>query len=62
MVSPGSLLLTFLIGALVFGTKRLRSLGEDLGAAFKGFKRGLQEGHEETSSTTTTTKSEDSHH
>lgn len=26
---------------LIFGTKKLRNLGEDLGAAIQGFKRGL---------------------
>lgn len=43
-VSPGSLLLIFLIVALLFGTKRLRGLGEDLGQAFRGFKKGLNAG------------------
>lgn len=40
-ISPGSLLLVFLIVLLVFGTKRLRSVGEDLGQAIKGFRRGM---------------------
>lgn len=40
-VSPGSLLLILLIMALLFGTKRLKTMGEDLGQAVKGFKRGL---------------------
>ena len=30
--------------ALVFGTKKLRNVGEDVGAAIKGFKKGMQEG------------------
>lgn len=42
-ISPGSLLLIFLICVLLFGTKRLRGLGEDLGKAFKGFKSGLND-------------------
>ncbi len=41
-ISPGSLLLIFLIIVVLFGTKKLASLGEDLGKAFKGFKKGLQ--------------------
>jgi sec-independent protein translocase protein TatA len=41
MVSPGSLLLTLLVVVLVFGTKRLRNVGEDLGAAVKNFRKGL---------------------
>jgi len=40
-ISPGSLLLIFLIMVLLFGTKKLASLGEDLGKALRGFKKGL---------------------
>lgn len=32
---------------LIFGTKKLRHLGEDLGAAIKGFKQGLNESNTE---------------
>lgn len=32
------------IVALVFGTKRLRNIGEDVGEAIKGFKKGMQDG------------------
>jgi sec-independent protein translocase protein TatA len=39
----GSLLLLFLIILLLFGTRRLRTLGEDLAVAIKGFRKGLQE-------------------
>ena len=39
-ISPGSLLLIFLI-VLVFGPKRLESLGEELGKALRGFRKGL---------------------
>lgn len=46
-VSPGSLLLIFLITVLLFGTKKLQTLGEDLGKALKGFRKGLREAHEE---------------
>jgi len=42
-ISPGSLLLIFLILVLFFGTKKIKNLGEDLGQAFKGFKKGLKE-------------------
>ena len=41
--SLSSLLVILVIALLVFGTKRLRSLGEDLGAAFKGFRKGLRD-------------------
>lgn len=37
------LLIIILIIALLFGTKRLRSLGSDLGAAIKGFKKSIKE-------------------
>ncbi len=40
-VSMGSLLLIFLIVLLLFGTRRLRDIGEDLGAAVRHFRRGL---------------------
>jgi sec-independent protein translocase protein TatA len=42
MISPGTLTLTAIIAALVFGTKRLRHIGEDLGAALRSFRKGLQ--------------------
>ena len=29
---------------LVFGTKKLRNIGADLGGAVKGFKEGIKEG------------------
>ncbi len=32
-----------LIVALLFGTKKLRNVGSDLGSAIKSFKKGLQE-------------------
>lgn len=40
-VSPGSLLLIFLIVLVLFGTKKLRTIGEDLGVALRSFKKGL---------------------
>ena len=42
-ISPGSLILILLIVTLLFGTKKLRSLGEDMGRAVKGFRKGLRE-------------------
>jgi sec-independent protein translocase protein TatA len=32
---------------LVFGTKKLRNIGSDLGGAVKGFKDGMKNGEEE---------------
>jgi len=42
-ISMGSLLLIFFIILLLFGTKKLRHLGEDLGHALRSFRKGLQE-------------------
>lgn len=36
-------LIVLLIVALVFGTKKLRNIGTDLGGAVKGFKEGIKE-------------------
>lgn len=58
MISPGSLALTAIIAALVFGTKRLRTLGEDLGAALRSFRKGL---HAEEESASTSVDSETKH-
>jgi sec-independent protein translocase protein TatA len=34
-------LILLVIVALVFGTKRLRNIGEDVGQAIKGFRKGM---------------------
>jgi sec-independent protein translocase protein TatA len=46
-MSFGSLLLIFLIVVVLFGTKRLREIGSDLGAAVRHFRKGLQEEEEQ---------------
>jgi sec-independent protein translocase protein TatA len=43
----GSLLLIFLILMMVFGTSRLRDMGNDLAGAIRNFRKGLQEDEEE---------------
>ncbi|HHU93541.1 MAG TPA: Sec-independent protein translocase subunit TatA [Alcaligenaceae bacterium] len=40
-------LVVLVIVALVFGTKKLRNIGEDLGGAVKGFKKGIKEAEDE---------------
>ena len=40
-------LIVLLIVVLVFGTKKLRNIGKDLGGAVHDFKKGLNEGSEE---------------
>lgn len=42
--SPWHWLIVLLIVVLIFGTKKLRNLGQDLGGAIKGFKQGMSEG------------------
>jgi sec-independent protein translocase protein TatA len=41
-ISIGSLLIIFLIAILLFGTKRLRIMAEDLGAALRNFNKALR--------------------
>ena len=48
-ISPGSLLLILVIVLVIFGTKRLRSLGTDLGGAVKGFRSAMSEAEAEES-------------
>ena len=37
-------LIVLLIIVLIFGTKKLKNMGSDLGGAVKGFKDGMKEG------------------
>lgn len=37
-------LIVLVIILLIFGTKKLRNVGQDLGGAVKGFKEGLKDG------------------
>ena len=37
-------LIVLLIVVMVFGTKKLKNIGPDLGGAVKGFKDGMKEG------------------
>lgn len=41
-------LIVLLIVMLVFGTKKLRNIGEDLGGAVKGFKEGMKSAEEKS--------------
>ena len=41
MVGWRELLIVLVIVLLVFGTKRLKNIGSDLGEAVKGFKKGM---------------------
>lgn len=42
-------LIVLVIVMLIFGTKKLRNVGQDLGGAVKGFKDGMKEGTAESS-------------
>lgn len=44
MPGPLELFIVLIIVALLFGTKKLRSLGGDLGSAIKNFRGALKEG------------------
>jgi sec-independent protein translocase protein TatA len=39
-------LIVLLIIVLIFGTKKLRNIGQDLGGAVKGFKEGMRSAEE----------------
>jgi sec-independent protein translocase protein TatA len=47
MFDSKMLLVILMIALVVFGTKRLRSIGSDLGSAVKGFKQAMNEGETE---------------
>ena len=40
-ISVWQLLIILLIVVLIFGTKRLKSIGSDLGGAVKGFRKAM---------------------
>lgn len=41
------LLIILVIALVIFGAKRLKTIGSDLGGAVKGFKKAMSEGEEE---------------
>lgn len=53
-ISIWQLLIVLAIVALIFGTKKLKGMGGDLGGAVKGFKKALgDENNEEAEASTT---------
>ncbi len=44
--STTHLLIFLVIIVVIFGTKKLRNIGQDLGSAVKGFKDGMKDGSE----------------
>ena len=52
LFSPKHLLIILVIVLLVFGTKKLKTLGSDLGGAVRGFKKAMSEGEQHESAAT----------
>jgi len=44
------LVIILVVVLLIFGTKKLSSIGSDLGAAVRGFKKAVNDGEEEQAS------------
>jgi sec-independent protein translocase protein TatA len=51
-------LIVLLVVVLIFGTKKLKNIGSDLGGAVKGFKDGMQSGGSSEGSTAATPPSQ----
>ena len=49
MFDPRLLLVLLAVMLVIFGTKRLRTIGSDLGAAMKGFKQAVGDGESDES-------------
>jgi sec-independent protein translocase protein TatA len=47
-------LIVLLVVVLIFGTKKLRNIGQDLGGAVKGFKEGMKTPEDAAASTAET--------
>ena len=47
-IGPVQLLIVLVIVLAIFGTKRLKTLGSDLGSAVKGFRSAVSDADEET--------------
>lgn len=45
-LSTTHLIIFLVIIVLIFGTKKLKNIGTDLGAAVKGFKDGMKDGEQ----------------
>ncbi|MFW5450403.1 MAG: twin-arginine translocase TatA/TatE family subunit [Methylophagaceae bacterium] len=58
-ISIWQLLIVLVIIILLFGTKKLRSLGGDLGSAIKSFKQSVREGEDDVANTDSTTIEQD---
>ena len=50
-LSTTHLIIFLIIIVVIFGTKKLRNIGADLGGAVKGFKDGMRDGNEKPAET-----------
>ena len=50
--STTHLIIFLVIIIVIFGTKKLRNIGSDLGGAVKGFKDGMKDGADKTADAT----------
>ena len=58
-ISIWQLLIVLVIVLLLFGTKRLRNLGGDLGNAVKGFRKAMDDGEKQAEKLEEAKKDED---
>lgn len=61
MPSWPNLLILIAIIVLIFGTKKLRTLGSDLGASIKGFKKAMSDSDDKTSDNQTSNAGSSAH-
>ncbi|BAS67422.1 twin-arginine translocase TatA/TatE family subunit [Bathymodiolus septemdierum thioautotrophic gill symbiont] len=54
MPGPFELIIILVIVLLLFGGKRLKNIGGDLGGAIKGFKKSMKEGENDNIDSTDT--------
>lgn len=57
-ISPWQLLIILAIVIMIFGTKKLRNMGGDIGSAVKGFKKAMGNDEDKTVENKTTEKVE----
>ncbi|MBE0509556.1 MAG: twin-arginine translocase TatA/TatE family subunit [Chromatiales bacterium] len=58
-ISVWQLLIVLAIVLLLFGTKKLKNLGGDLGDTIRNFKKAVKEGEEEGANTSATLEKKD---
>ncbi len=60
-ISIWQLLIVLLIVVMIFGTKRLKNIGSDLGGAIKGFKKSMADEDQTAQSDAQNKEIEDDH-